>query len=1384
MLSVGGPDGAAGWSLPLPTPGGLKLSPALTLSYHSGGGNGTYGAGWDVSLPGIFRMTRFGVPRYTADDRLAGPDGEEILPDNTASRQERGLPFGTDSVAYTVTRWVARSGSRADTLEHWIETAAPASPGIWLQWHADGSLSLFGHSATARLADPQDASRVAGWYLELTVNALGEKVLYRYGGESDDGLSAEEKRQHPHVSNVYLSSIWSGNVVADDKLSAREEDFQDVTTFSYRLRSDCLSSWRYGFNVRTRRLCEHVTVSRRPTPGAPLSPITRMEFSYVSSGRTSELVSVAVRNPEVETYPLPPVEFALSQPGSQQPGWEPVPALNGFCPPGWQMADLYGEGLPGLLYQDEGAWWYRAPQRAKPGTEEVTWGSAQRLPQVPGLSPGSLADVDGDGCPEWLVNIEGLSGCFTLSPDQRWSRFIPLAAIPAELQHPSAQLVDLSGGGLQDIAMIGPRSVRLWPSAAASGWRRAATVDYKGKQPLPADSSEQRLVAFTDFAGSGQVQLAEITGEGVTCWPSLGHGHFAEAITLPGFSVENFVASRVYLGDTDGSGTTDILYVEPGQIRVFVNHSGNYFSEAEPISAPAGVKLDDTCIVQLTDMRGQGTAELLLTLPHMSPRSWLYRFNDVRPWLLSEVCTNAGGRTLLEYRSSAQGWLDEKAALLAAGKPAVSQLPFPVHMLSKITSIDDISGLVTISKMQYQRGIWDGHEREFRGFTRLIQHDSEVNEHCQTPPIEIRSWFLSGIEAFDTETSGTFDASDSAEAQFSLRPLRFTQISAAGNEVEYTPDAETRRWLQRALKGAAVRTEVYGLDGSALAAIPYSISRQRWQVRACATHDSRKPAALITSIESLNFTMERIASDPVVSQSLVLQQDEYGGILHQADVRYPRLPSLTQHDVYPDSLPAGLVSASRDEQQNTLWLTHHRNEICNLRTGSCHLTGVIQSQRSDIVQLTPGQVPEGGFSVETLPGVPADATLGGYTRTAWHTDNGAIAGLPTRQALVAYTETAMLEPEALDMFRSTMGESELNELLLRGGYRQIALDGKALWSGRHNLARYGSARAFFRQIAFRSSEQSGETQIAWHENYQVIHTIKDAAGLTSSYEYDWRTWSVTAITDPNDNVQSVALDAWGRFSYGRFRGTEFSIEENKVIETGYSRGDFTPPANVAGFLKLKNIPVATAQHIVADSWMPLKRNADGSILGTERTGELALRRFIREHGLREINIREGCEPVHIISLQSDRYDDDPLQKVRIRITYSDGAGRQLQMSVLNPAGEAFLRSANGGLVVDEKGRAVTAYANTRWAVTGKTVYDNKGQPAQTWLPFYLNDWRPVYDDSAREGLYADTHIYDALGRVIKVINAAGWEQHTQYFPWFTVAYDENDLAEEVLNRLV
>lgn len=449
MLSAGGPDGAAGWQLPLPSPMGRALSASLALQYTSVGGNSAFGAGWDCSLPAIARMTRFGFPRYNASDRLAGPSGEEILQAG-APRVANNLPFDGGTGHYTVTPWRLRTDSPAQRLEHWLDQDVTNDPGFWLEYLPDGSLSLYGWSASARLQAPANPECVAHWYLEETVSARGEHVVYRYRAEDDRNCSPQELAAHPQVTNVYPHAVFAMNVTPCEALlipqdAFRETDFLTYTLFDYGerganpdtppalepmldwpVREDCHSFWRYGFEVRLRRLCRDLLLwhrTQRMDGAADDTPelVARLHLAYDTSPVTSILVS-AWQLAHDPSSAMPPLEFELSRPGRAAPGWEPVAELDGFWSPAWQLADLYGDGIPGLLYLDDGAWRYRAPERGESSPDAVSWGAPVVLPARPAHGSGTLIDLDGDGRPQWLVTAGGLQGSFTLAPDGSWGR--------------------------------------------------------------------------------------------------------------------------------------------------------------------------------------------------------------------------------------------------------------------------------------------------------------------------------------------------------------------------------------------------------------------------------------------------------------------------------------------------------------------------------------------------------------------------------------------------------------------------------------------------------------------------------------------------------------------------------------------------------------------------------------------------------------------------------------------------------------------------------------------------------------------------------------------------------------------------------------------------
>ncbi|WP_350305730.1 SpvB/TcaC N-terminal domain-containing protein [Photorhabdus viridis] len=1448
-LTPSGPDGMAALSLPLPISAGRGYAPSLTLNYNSGAGNSPFGLGWDCGVMTIRRRTHFGVPHYDETDTFLGPEGEVLViadqpRDESISKNPYLKNTGLDAT-FTVTGYRSRLENHFSRLEYW-QPKAKGETDFWLIYSPDGQVHLLGKSSQARISNPSEISQTAQWLLEASVSPHGEQIYYQYRAEDDTSCETDEMTAHPQATaQRYLHIVYYGNLTASETLPSldssaltqknwlfylvfdygeRRNDLKVPPAFTatdnWLCRQDRFSRYEYGFKIRTRRLCRQVlmyhhlqALDDQTEEHDEPSLVSRLILNYDESAIASTLVFIRRVGHEQNgtAVTLPPLELAYQDfSPTHNNKWEPMDVLANFnAIQHWQLVDLKGEGLPGLLYQDKRAWWYRAPQRQTGnGPNAVTWEKIQPLSVIPSLqNNASLVDINGDGQLDWVITGAGLRGYHSQRPDGSWTHFTPLNALPVEYTHPRAQLADLMGAGLSDLVLIGPKSVRLYANTR-DGFTKGQDVVQSGNVTLPVPGADARkLVAFSDVLGSGQAHLVEVSATKVTCWPNLGHGRFGQPITLPGFNqpTTEFNPAQVYLADLDGSGPTDLIYVHKNRLDIFLNNSGNSFSAPVTLTFPDNLRFDDTCQLQVADVQGLGVASLILSVPHMAPHHWRYDLTNAKPWLLSEMNNNMGTHHTLHYRSSAQFWLDEKAAALAAGQTPVCYLPFPVHTLWQTQTTDEISSNKLVTTLRYAHGAWDGREREFRGFGYVEQTDShklsEGSAPEHTPPALTKNWYATGLPIVDDALSAEYwRGDDQAFAGFTPRFTTWTN----NEDVLLTPEDDNNRyWFNRALKGQPLRSELYGLDNSAQKEVPYTVTEFRPQVRRLQNAENQPPVFWPSVAESRHYHYERIASDPQCSQNITLSSDLFGQPLKQVSVQYPRRkqPDTSPH---PDILPDTLFNNSYDDQQHKLRLTYQQFSWHHLTSNTVRVLGLPDGTRTDTYEIKHDKVKYDevncGLNLEILCDKDILITYDelrkyfGQQRTFY---TGGQNNAPTRQALVAFTETTVFDESTLSAFDGSITSDTLPTTLAKAGYQQADYlfprtgEGK-VWTARHGYTDYGTAAQFWRPQTQNNTQLTGKITLTWDAHYCVVIKTQDAAGLTTSAKYDWRFLIPVQLTDINDNEHLITLDALGRPITQRFWGTE----NGKM--TGYSspeKTSFSPPSEVDTAIALqKPLPVAQCQVYAPESWMPVLNQLTFNKLTDKDRQTLYKSGIITEDGyICTLGHRRGVQrqnaatqlvsplnhstrlPPHRLTLTTDRYDHDPKQQIRQQVVFSDGFGRLLQAAARHEAGMAWQRNEDGSLSINVK------HTETRWAVTGRTEYDNKGQPIRTYQPYFLNDWRYVSDDSARQAkeAYADTHVYDPVGREIKVITAKGWFRRTLFTAWLTVSEDENDTAAEV-----
>ena len=114
------------------------------------------------------------------------------------------------------------------------------------------------------------------------------------------------------------------------------------------------------------------------------------------------------------------------------------------------------------------------------------------------------------------------------------------------------------------------------------------------------------------MTGDGLQDIVLVHDGSVEYWPNLGHGDWGSRIAMrhsPRFP-EGFDPRRILVGDVDGDGLADLVYVDDRRVTFWINQSGNAWSDADrdPRHAAASSDLD---AVRLVDLLGTGIGGLL-----------------------------------------------------------------------------------------------------------------------------------------------------------------------------------------------------------------------------------------------------------------------------------------------------------------------------------------------------------------------------------------------------------------------------------------------------------------------------------------------------------------------------------------------------------------------------------------------------------------------------------------------------------------------------------------------------------------------------------------------------------------------------------------------------
>jgi RHS repeat-associated protein len=1379
-------------TLPVPLSPARAMTPSLELSYDSGRGNGPFGLGFELSVPEISRRTDRGLPLY-GDGRKRETDtfvraGAEDLVRVLEEGQDGPQRVTHDAGTHQVIVYRPRVQSEFSRIERWVSKTDASVH--WRVTSRDNVTSFFGETPEARVSDPKNERKVFRWLLERQVDDRGNEIHYVYKQENLDDVNVaalpEKQRliQQSEQPQRYLKRVLYGNRVTDPE---DESDFAFEVVLDYGehgeetgtdrvditpdegvdpwpARLDTFSSFRSGFDIRTRRLCRRILVFHRfealSGENAPPRLVRSLDLEHDERPNVTLLVGATQRGylydegtGHYDVESMPPVTFGytareLSQTLADVPS-DAVADIGGAVGGRVRLVDLNAEGIPGLLVEGHSSLIY------KPPAGDGRFHPARPLPSRPtvsGRGPGSvrLMDIDGSGRMSVVQRRKELPSGFWRrdAVAEDWEEFRSFAEVPTiPFDDPHVHFVDLDGDGIADFLYDQGKRWLWWASAKDKGWGRdyvagVSMDEDAGPQMIYNDS--QRAVLFADMTGDGLSDVVMVSNGRVCYWPNLGYGRFGRKVTMSGSpwfeEPDQFHTRWLRVVDVDGTGPADLVYFDGEGARVWFNEAGNGF--AEPVRLSQFPAPHTMAHMEVADLLGKGTACLLWSSPLPAQRSMRYvdLFPGGKPYLLNQVDNGMGLERRVHYGSSTEHYLRDRAA----GRPWATRLPFPVQVIDRIKVIDHARGHRMVSTYAYHHGYFDAPEREFRGFGMVEQRDTESFEHfgeteafstgwevvdeaLHAPPAVTKTWFHTGayltrgdlMRQYETEYwQGDENASD---------PL----VTKLPNGLR----GDERREALRALRGRPLRQEVYAEDGSDREGNPYQVTEHAYALRSDQEKFPRDPEKLeegrhhgvffVHDLETRSFHYERDPEDPRFVQSLVLAVDDYGNVERTAEVAYPR------------RTPAGPAQDEQSEAKvviaETDWVNQDDPMDAPYRLGtpvetrSFELTGFAPPNAespwtAEQVDTMVGSATTIDFEEEPT-GTPPHLRLIGRTQIRYWND-ALTAALPHGEAgtraLVHETWTmAFTGAQIVDVLTGRLEGTALTDALTDEG-RYVSHE--SAWWTRSELATFDDGQFYLRVTVADPFENP--TTIVYDEARLLVIQVTDAVGNEVHAEHDYRTLQPELLTDPNGNRSFAAYDGLGRVTAVAIAGKDGETDPERQGDT---------LANPTQWFE----------------YHPFEWQNEATPV------------FVHAYA------REQYFPVD---------SDPPIQQ---SVTYTDGGGNVLMEKVLAEPGLAPERDQNGELVFDN---GELLYADTapdpRWVGTGRTVLDNKGNPVKQYEPFFSD--RPDWETEAELVHFGVTPIlhYDPLGRLIRTDHPDGTLERVVFTPWHTEAWDRNDTVLE------
>ncbi|MBZ5605803.1 MAG: toxin, partial [Acidobacteriia bacterium] len=1267
------------------------------------------------------------------------------------------------------------------------------------------------------------------------------------------------------AAEVALPAEWLFEMVFDYGEHDQNNPVPAEIGPQWNCRPDVFSTNRPGFEVRTYRLCRRVLMFHhfQDEPQIGLDCLVRStDFTYAASPSDttqapySYLLSVtqtSYRRDGAGGYlsaAMPPVQFGYSEAAVDETVREIDAESLQNLPYGidnshYRWVDLDGEGISGILSEQGNGWFYKANLSA--ANEQTVNGATIRVPQfaavevvgrkpsLAGLTSGRqrLMDLSGNGQLD-LVNFDGPApGFFERTEDEDWETFMTFPSLPnIDWRNPNLKFIDLTGDGFPDL-LITDNDAFMWhASLGESGYGPEQRVlqafdEEQGPKLIFVDGSESIFLA--DMSGDGLTDLVRIRNGEVCYWPNLGYGRFGAKVAMdhaPWFDRPNvFDGRRIRLADIDGSGSSDIIYFAGDGVHLYFNQSGNGWGTRRVLrSFPA---VDSVSTAATMDLLGNGTMCLVWSSALSGSARRQMRYIDLmggqKPHLLIRFSNNLGAETVIRYAPSTKFYVADKLA----GTPWVTRLPFPVQVVEQVQTFYSISRNLFVTQYSYHHGFFDGVKREFRGFGRVDQYDTEslavlsavpnvpqavnLDASSNAPPVCTKTWFHTGAFFGEGQISKYFEheyyqedvaASDQMLLDDTILPTDI--LLPDGTRIAHDPSDEEAFEAVRALRGSILRQEVYALDGSEAQNRPYSVSERNYTIECVQPVGPNHYAVFfVHPRETIDFQYERklyqvngntlssqaptrTVADPRVSHGFTFSVDPFGNVLETVAAGYGRR-----------YLDPSLSAADQDKQRATL-STYVLNTYTKpvLKDDAYRAPVIAAADTFELLQVQPdANVADitNLFGFDELIGKVHSAADGahdilfenrnpalnagepyrrmiGSTRTLYRPDDmGAAAGNPRALLPLGTVESLALRGAT---YKLAFTPGLIAQTYQRGGAALLPAPATVLGSIAGDGGGYvdldGDGRWWIpsgQQYYIDTAPASPQEKTQAVQHFFQTRRFEDPFGNAGTIDYDKYDLLAVKTTDEVSNTVAAQND------YRVLSPSMLTDHNGNRSAVSFDLRGFVTATAVMGKASenlgdlLTGFQVDLPQPQIDGFYDANDPHTVAAPLIGNATTRLVydLDRFRNTRAANPGDSSKWQPPFSATITRETHF-------------FALAPGQQSRLQIAFSYSDGFGREIqkkiqaepgpviNGGPLVDP-----------RWVGSGWTIFNNKGKPIRQYEPFFsqLASKGHQFEFGNQVGV-SPIAIYDPVQRVIATLNANQTYQKTVFDPWHKDTWDVND----------